>query len=65
MSTLKRNKPNGIFVNQYLTKKRSQLLYSLRNIKKITLLVPSYSRYGTVFYKLQGNDKPQIINDTT
>ena len=64
MSTLKRTKPAGIFVNEYLTRDRSQFLYSLRNLKKkFPSITASYSRNGTIYYKLQGSDEPLIVND--
>ena len=47
------NYPTNIYINEYLTQKRSALLYKLSVIKKDNSAIGSvYTRNGSIYYKL-------------
>ena len=64
LSTLKRNKPPGLFANEYLTKIRASLLYKVRLLKKqFPSIVAAYSRNGAVFCRMINAERPFMLND--
>ena len=60
------SKPANFYVNEYLTQKRSNLLYKLRIMRKQneSSISSVYSRNGTVYYKLSSDlTKQHIVCD--
>ena len=59
------NHPTNIYINEYLTRKRSALLYKLRVIKKDNPAIGSaYTRNGSIYYKLHSDkNKQYIVNE--
>ena len=59
------NHPTNIYINKYLTQKRSAILYKLRVIKKVYPAVGSvYTRNGSIYYKLHSDkNKQYIVNE--
>ena len=59
------NRPTNIYINEYLTQKRSALLYKLRVIKKDNSAIGSvYIRNGSIYYKLHSDkNKQYIVNE--
>ena len=59
------NRPTNIYINKYLTQKRSALLYKLRVIKKNNHAIGSvYTRNGSIYYKLHSDkNKQYIVNE--
>ena len=64
---IKVNRPNGIFASEFLTKTRSGLLYSLRNLKKShpNKLKRVYTIDGVVYYKMEGSDRGAVVRDVS
>ena len=59
------NHPTNVYINEYLTQKRSALLYKLRVIKKDNPAIGSvYTRNGSIYYKLHSDkNKQYIVNE--
>ena len=59
------NRPTNMYINEYMTQKRSALLYKLRVIKKDNPAIGSVStRNGSIYYKLHSDkNKPYIVNE--
>ena len=59
------NRPTIVYINAYLTKKRSALLYKLRVIKKDNPTIGSvYTRNGSIYCKLHSDkNKQYIVNE--
>ena len=59
------NHPTNFYINEYLTQKRSALLYKLRVIKKDNPEIYSvYTRNGLIYYKLYyDKNKQYIVNE--
>ena len=56
------NRPTNIYINEYMTQKRSALLYKLRVIKKNNPAIGSvYTRNGSIYYKLHSDKNKQYI----
>ena len=52
------NRPTNIYINEYLTQKRSALLYKLCVIKEDNPAIGSvYTRNGSIYYKLHSDKK--------
>ena len=59
------NHKTNIYINEYLTQKRSALLYKLCVIKKDNYAIGSvYTRNGSIYYKLHSDkNKQYIVNE--
>ena len=59
------NHPTNVYINDYLTQKRSALLYKLCVIKKDNPAIGSvYTRNGSIYYKLHSDkNKQYIVNE--
>ena len=59
------NHPINVYINDYLTQKRSALLYKLGVIKKDNPAIGSvYTRNGSIYYKLLSDkNKQYIVNE--
>ena len=56
------NHPTNIYINEYLTQKRSALLYKLRVMKKESPAIGSvYTRNGSIYYKFHPDKNKQYI----
>ena len=56
------NHPNNVYINEYLTQKRSAFLYKLRVIKNDNSAIGSvYTRNGSIYYKLHSDKNKQYI----
>jgi hypothetical protein len=61
--TVKKSKPPNFFADDYLTRRRSALLFKLRTMKRNNDRVTAvYCRGGTLFCKTVSNGKPIQIN---
>ena len=55
-SQCKTLKPNGLFLSEFLTKKRDELMYKLRCLKKTNKKMKRvYSDHGRVFCLIEGH----------
>lgn len=65
LKSFKREKPDGLFVNEYLTKNRSKILYKLRQLRKenIDQIKSVYSFAGNICVKLVDSEKILFVND--
>ena len=59
------NHPTSVYINEYLTQKRSALLYKLHVVKKDNPAIGSvYTRNGSIYYKLHSDkNKQYIVNE--
>ena len=64
-SSLGKMKPKDFYIQEYLVKRREQLLYDLRQMVKSNdkLLTSTYTRDGELFLKYAGNQKPTLIRE--
>jgi hypothetical protein len=61
----KREKPNNVFVTEFLTKYRSTLFFKLRQLKKkFSVITAAYIREGNIYYKLDSSTRPvRVFNE--
>ena len=59
------NHPTNVNINEYLTQKRSSLLYKLRVIKNYNPAICSvHTRNGSIYYKLHSDkNKQYLVNE--
>ena len=59
------NHTSNVYINEYITQKRSALLYKLRVIKKNNPAIDSvYTRNGLIYYKLHSDkNKLYIVSE--
>ena len=59
------NHPTNVYINEYLTQKRSALLYKVRVIKKDNPAIGSvYTRNGSIYHQLHSDkNKQYIVNE--
>ena len=63
LKKFKINKPENLYVSEYLTKYRAALIYKLRNLKKVNKEISAaYIFNGNCCVKLDG--KTHVINNT-
>lgn len=63
---LKKEKPPNLFVNEYLTKLRSSLLYRARSLRRnYPSVLGAYSRNGSIFCRVAGLGKPILLSGMT
>ena len=56
-------KPPGEYLNDFLTKRRHNLLYEIRQLREANpRLKKMYSDYGRVFVLLDGATRPQLVH---
>ena len=56
------NRLTNVYINEYLTQKRSALLYKVRVIKKYNPAIDSvYTRNGSIYYKFHSDKNKQYI----
>ena len=58
------NHPTNVYINEYLTQKRSTLLYKLRVIKKDNPAIGSvYTRNGSIYKLHSDRNKQYVVNE--
>ena len=56
-------KPTGFFINEFLTKKRHNLVYNIRKLKESTpRLLKAFTDVGRVFVVVRGLERPKLVN---
>lgn len=56
-------KPKGIYISEFLSKPRLQVLRNLKNLKKLhpRRIKSVFTKEGNIFYRLQGADRPVLV----
>ena len=64
LTSIKRDKPKDLFINEYLTKVRSKLLFRLLTLKRQYPhnISSVCSRNRSFFHKLTGDARPRIVH---
>ena len=60
-AAVRKIKPNGLYVNEFLTPRRQQLLYELRKLKKKKKVFNAFSSNGKIYYKLKNNSDRVLV----
>ena len=62
----RRKRPKGIYISEFLSKPKLQILRNLRNLKKLhpRRIDSVFTREGNIFYRLQGADRPVLVKSS-
>lgn len=59
-TAVRKIKPNGLYINEFLTPRRQELLYELRKLKKEERIFSAFSSNGKIYYRLS-NDSDRVL----
>ena len=60
----KRRSPSGLYIQDFLTRSREELLYNLRRMKNVDKKLSAvYSRNGNIYVKFPGNDTASLVRN--